>query len=516
MNKPMTVPQKDSGTSTRRVGLYCRVSTDEQAQQGVSIEAQLAALRAWSNLKGWRMAGEYIDEGYSGTTDNRPDFQRLMLDAKLDHFDILAVSKLDRLMRNVRLFHKVIYELDGVGVGFVSIQEGIDTSDKSGSGTGRLFLNILAAFAEFESARIGERVKDARQAMIQSGRWPAGKALYGYCWNKVKQCFEIVEEEAAVVRLIFDSYVNKGMAQIPIASMLNEQHYRTRKGPWQANRVWAVLADCRYTGKDEHFTYPPIVGEDLYAAAQRRRKEARHILRNPGQHLLQGFVVCGLCGHKVSPRQWRGSGYRIYHCCGRQKKVLGTVAPECTLKALDADCLEQEVEAAIEKAFSQPEILEKHIRNRLTGLEAELRQMEQLAAPLKAEVDRLKGTMSRVGDRYESGELSKAEYDKKVAEYRSQLKALEARMPPADPNLQTKYRELQARVNNTRSLLEGTGWFNKERVRSWANWELATPGDFRAFLEKFEIKLWAFSDRVEIRGIIPTQALQRVLNSGRG
>jgi hypothetical protein len=65
-------------------------------------------------------------------------------------------------------------------------------------------------------------------------------------------------------------------------------------------------------------------------------------------------------------------------------------------------------------------------------------------------------------------------------------------------------------------LLDGTEWFNKERVKSWANWELATPGDFRAFLEKFEIKLWAFSDRVEIRGIIPTQALQRVLNSGRG
>jgi hypothetical protein len=183
---------------------------------------------------------------------------------------------------------------------------------------------------------------------------------------------------------------------------------------------------------------------------------------------------------------------------------------------LDADWLEQEVEAAIEQAFSQPEVLEKHIRSRLTGLEAELRQMEQLAVPLKAEADRLKGAMARVGNRYESGELSKAEYDTKVAEYRLQLKALEARMPPADPNLQIKYRELQVRVNNTKSLLEGTEWFNKERTRAWANWELAPPGDFRAFLEKFEIKLWAFSDRVEIRGIIPTQALQRVLNSGRG
>ena len=120
-----------------------------------------------------------------------------------------------------------------------------------------------------------------------------------------------METEAAVVRFIFDWYVNKGMAQIPIASMLNEQHYRTRKGLWHSTRVWAVLIDGRYTGKDEHFTYPPIIGEDLYEAAQRKRKEARHILRNPGQHLLQGFVVCGLCGHRVSPRQWRRSGYRI-------------------------------------------------------------------------------------------------------------------------------------------------------------------------------------------------------------
>ena len=218
----------------------------------------------------------------------------------------------------------------------------------------------------------------------------------------------------------------------------------------------------------------------------------------------------------MSPRQWRRSGYRIYYCCGRKETALATASSRCTLKALDADWLEQEVEAAIEKAFSQPEILEKHILNRLTGLEAELRQMQQLAVPLKAEADRLKGAMDRVGDRYESGELSKAEYDKKLAEYRSQLKALEARMPPADPNLQTRYRELQARVNNTRSLLEGTEWFNKGRTRAWANWELATPGDFRAFLEKFEIKLWAFPDRVEIRGVIPTQVVQRVLGSGEG
>jgi site-specific DNA recombinase len=83
MNKPMTVPQKDSGTSTRRVALYCRVSTSEQAEQGVSIDTQLKALRSWSDLQKWHMAGEYVDEGYSGTTDNRPSFQRLMLDAKL-------------------------------------------------------------------------------------------------------------------------------------------------------------------------------------------------------------------------------------------------------------------------------------------------------------------------------------------------------------------------------------------------------------------------------------------------
>jgi site-specific DNA recombinase len=190
----------------------------------MSIEAQVAALKTWAEVKGWKIAGEYIDPGYTGGDDKRPELQRLMLDAGRRAFQVVAVVKIDRFMRSLRLLKNYLHDLEALDISFVAIHEGIDTSQ---GGTGRLLLNIMASFAEFERERIGERVRDTRGKLIEAGRWPAGKVIYGYRWNTKDRRFEVIEEEAEVVRLIFDYYVNGNIGLVQIAAKLNDG-YRTR------------------------------------------------------------------------------------------------------------------------------------------------------------------------------------------------------------------------------------------------------------------------------------------------
>ena len=104
----------------QRVAVYARVSSQEQATEGVSIEAQIAALRAYARSQGWEVADEYVDAGYSGGIDERPSLQRLLCDARKGKFIVIAVAKLDRFFRNLRLLLNHLHALEQLGIKFVS------------------------------------------------------------------------------------------------------------------------------------------------------------------------------------------------------------------------------------------------------------------------------------------------------------------------------------------------------------------------------------------------------------
>src|SRR3989304_10186276 len=115
-------------TAKMKVALYSRVSSDEQTNEGVSIEAQQAALKAYALSQNLKVFDEYVDGGYRGGTDDRPAFQRLIRDAREKRFDVIAVCKLDRFFRNIRLLLNYLYELEGLGIRFISTREGLDTT----------------------------------------------------------------------------------------------------------------------------------------------------------------------------------------------------------------------------------------------------------------------------------------------------------------------------------------------------------------------------------------------------
>ena len=188
-----------------KVGIYARVSTEEQAREGVSIETQLSALRKWASEKTYQVAHEYVDTGCSGRDDCRPLFQHMMSDAKRRKFDIIGVAKLDRFMRNLGRLCQRLDELSHLNIGFVPLDyPQLDTS----TAVGKMTLAVLGAVAEFESNRIGERISECKHTRISQGNWASGRTLYGYRWLPKEQKWQIIEDEAKVVRYIYHLYVN--------------------------------------------------------------------------------------------------------------------------------------------------------------------------------------------------------------------------------------------------------------------------------------------------------------------
>ncbi|MFC1869936.1 recombinase family protein [Chloroflexota bacterium] len=210
----------------QKVALYARVSSQEQVTEGVSIEAQMATLRAYAKSRGWEVAAEYIDGGYSGGTDDRPALKRLLIEAGQHQFNIIAVCKLDRFFRNLRLLLNHLYSLDQLGIKFVSTQEGLDTSTPYGN----FAVQIMGVIAEFERGRIGERVKDSRRYLVSVGNWPGGRTAYGYRWWPKERKWEVVPEEADIVRRIYKLYVNNKIGINSIVASLNKEGLHTRDG----------------------------------------------------------------------------------------------------------------------------------------------------------------------------------------------------------------------------------------------------------------------------------------------
>jgi DNA invertase Pin-like site-specific DNA recombinase len=259
----------------QKVAIYARVSSQEQATEGVSIEAQVAALKTYAKSRGWEVFDEYIDGGYSGGTDERPALKRLLLDATQNRFNIIAVCKLDRFFRNLRLLLNHLHNLEQLAIKFVSTQEGFDTSTPYG----KFAMQFVGVVAEFERGRIGERVKDSRHYLIGRGDWPGGRTAYGYRWLARERKWEVIAEEADIVQRIYGLYINKKMGIESIAAALNKDGLLTRDGvPWRFSAVRAVLSYPGYMGLHKiGIPMPVIIDERTWQLAQERREKARSV-----------------------------------------------------------------------------------------------------------------------------------------------------------------------------------------------------------------------------------------------
>ena len=226
-----------------RAALYARVSTEEQADQGYSLAAQLQTLRDFCEVFEMDIAGEYVDDGYSGTNTRRPAYRRMFSPDERQRWDALVVIKMDRIHRNSKNFMLMIEDLSKNGQSFFSTTERIDTT----TAVGRFAMDVIQRIAQLESEQIGERTKFG---MIQKAEQKDGimgfQPPYGYSIADGELIS--IPEEQIVVKRIFGSYLENSTLD-EIASELNSSFIRTRNGnQWNKYNLRNILHNPVYAG----------------------------------------------------------------------------------------------------------------------------------------------------------------------------------------------------------------------------------------------------------------------------
>ena len=211
----------------RRCAIYTRVSTDHGLEQDFnSLDAQREACEAYIKSQaseGWTLVrGHYDDGGFSGGTLERPALQQLLDAVRMNKLDIIVVYKVDRLTRSLADFAKLVELFDAQGVSFVSVTQSFNTT----TSMGRLTLNVLLSFAQFEREVTGERIRDKIAASKKKGIWVGGVVPLGYRVDDRKLVVD--EAEAATVRSIFERYMALG-SMLTLLVELRERNIRTRR-----------------------------------------------------------------------------------------------------------------------------------------------------------------------------------------------------------------------------------------------------------------------------------------------
>ena len=226
----------------RAIG-YVRVSTDKQADHGVSLEAQETKIRAMATVQGAELVELIVDGGESAKNLNRPGMERLLSLVNEGKVQTVIIAKLDRLTRSVRDLAELLERFQRRGVSLVSVAESLDT----GSAAGRLVINIMTAVSQWEREAIGERTRDAMQHKRSNGQ-RVGNLAYGYRSSADGKYVEAEPTEQAALAQI-RGLRDQGRSLREIASALNRQALRTRRGSnWRHDHILRIIATGSVSG----------------------------------------------------------------------------------------------------------------------------------------------------------------------------------------------------------------------------------------------------------------------------
>ena len=309
-------------TKPLRCAIYTRKSSEEGLEQDFnSLHAQREASEAFilsQKHEGWQMIKtQYDDGGYSGGTMNRPGLQRLMQDIEAGKIDVVVVYKVDRLSRSLHDFAKMVEIFDRHKVSFVSVTQQFNTT----TSMGRLTLNVLLSFAQFEREVTGERIRDKIAASKKKGMWMGGPVPLGY--KVVERNLLPNPEEVPIVRNIFARYLSLGSVRV-LQEELNSQGTKTRSGSmFYRGMLYGMLSNPIYIGKIRHkdIVYDgehlPIIDQTLWDAVQQQLlvhgPELRRKTRVTDRSILAGKLF-DASGEPLSPSHTvkQGRRYRYY------------------------------------------------------------------------------------------------------------------------------------------------------------------------------------------------------------
>jgi DNA invertase Pin-like site-specific DNA recombinase len=361
-------PAETSGTPlapTLRCAIYTRKSTEEGlGQEFNSLDAQRECAEAYilsQRQEGWTMLPQrYDDGGFTGANLERPALQRLLADIQAGEIDCVVIYKVDRLSRSLFDFARIMQILEKHGVSFVSVTQQLN----SHTPMGRLTLNVLLSFAQFEREIISERTRDKQSAARRKGKWTGGYPVLGYDPDASRPVLKVNEGEAEQVREIFAMFLRHGSLG-PTLEEIQARGWRmkswtTRKGRVHAGRPFdrpaleRLLSNVLYRGEVNHKgkIYP---GEQPAIVDRKTWHEAHELLRrgkgptkavNPSGALLQDLLGCGLCGGRMVPGYTTKGGRRYHYYVCRQAQQQGARA--CPGQMIAAGRIEPAVVAGLE------------------------------------------------------------------------------------------------------------------------------------------------------------------------
>jgi site-specific DNA recombinase len=346
----------DIPAGPRRVAIYLRRSTDDE-HQPFSISAQDTALGSYVTTQpGWTLVAKFTDDA-SGATTGRPGLQHALRAARAGRFDVLLVYRVDRFSRRLSDLLGLLGELDEAGVAFASATEPFDTS----TSIGRMLVQLLGVFAEFERETIIDRVTKGMATKASKGKWPGGTRPYGYYADRDTHKLIPHPEEGPHLREIFRLYVEERLGTRAIADELNRRGVRNRTGkPWSGYTISRIIANPAYVGD---IAYGEVYVENAHEAlisretwqkacaiAAARADDHSQRAFSAGDYHLTGLITCPACGHKYigTSATGRNRTYRYYTCFSRVR--YGTHG--CQAVRLPADETDAAVLHALQAFYS--------------------------------------------------------------------------------------------------------------------------------------------------------------------
>ncbi len=433
-------------------GLYYRLSQEDERQgESVSIDNQRTILRKYAEERGFEIHDEYIDDGISGTTFQRPEVQRLLNDAKTGVINTIIVKDLSRFGRNyIEVGQYVDYVFPAFGIRFIAIQDNVYTENRD-SGAMEM-MPIMNVFNEWHAANTSKKIRAVRRSNAKEGIYTAKKASYGYKMGTDKKRAPVIDEETApIVKRIFEMYAS-GMSPRKISEILNLEgipspatYAYTQSGQkpkpnvvglWTAVTIREMLNKIIYIGhmpqlrwtslsyknhkrfrKDEsewtvvYNNHEPIISHELWDKVQERKKSVAQGRKTKVgyTHPLSGFLICADCGNKMKLcTSVSRKGTRLYHFdCGHHLRYGKAY---CFSHYIAASALEEIVlgdiremaqrivldEKAIREDFIRhnAELADQAIKSAKKELQAKRKRTEELSRLMQvAYEDRVKGKM---------------------------------------------------------------------------------------------------------------------------
>ena len=445
---------KTKKTLTVRCAIYTRKSTEEGLEQEFnSLDAQRDAGEAFiasQQHEGWVcLPDHYDDGGFTGANMDRPALLRLMTDIEAGRVDCVVVYKVDRLSRSLLDFARMMETFEKQNISFVSVTQQFNTA----TSMGRLILNVLLSFAQFEREMISERTRDKIAAARRKGKWSGGMPVLGY--DVVNTKLFVNKEEGECVRAVFRIYLELG-SLLPAVQELERRGWRnkawtTSKGtvrggqPFNRNSLYNLLTNVtylgriRYKGEVYHGEHDAIVPEDLFNEVQQLLRQNRRNggadVRNRYGAILKGILRCTSCGcsmgHTFTSKGIRR--YRYYVCLNAQKRG----HDRCPTKSIPASEIERIVVEQIKAIGSDPTVVAETLVQARRQAETRIEELEREQAILTRQLNHDHAQIRKLATAAPDDHVSA-----RLADLQERVRTTERRVTDAHAEVASLQREL--------------------------------------------------------------------------